>query len=308
MYRKIMVPLDGSAFAENALPLALGLCMRTGSELRLATVVEGMSALSMEAWEQEGVARATDYLDAVVNRIVDEGFDGDVETSVVVGDAVVMLEKESNVAGVDLVIMASHGHGALTRLWMGSVADGLVRHADVPVLVVRAEEGDPAPPIRKSVGTILIPLDGSELAEDAMRHATEFGEIFGRAYHLTRVVSYPAELATPYLPHTAQMNQEVFDEAMRVAATYLEARAEQMRKRGHRVTTSVAVAAQPAQGILDESTAIGADLIAMSTHGAGGLKRAVLGSTADKVMRGAHVPVLLHRQTEEERRGTPRVA
>lgn len=308
MYRKIMVPLDGSAFAENALPLALGLCMRTGSELRLATVVEGMSALSMEAWEQEGVARANDYLDAVVNRIVDEGFKGDVETSVVVGDAVVMLEKESTFPGVDLVIMASHGHGALTRLWMGSVADGLVRHADVPVLVVRAEEGDPAPPIRKSVGTILIPLDGSELAEDAMRHATEFGEIFGRAYHLTRIVSYPLELATPYLPHTAQMNQEVFDEAMRVAATYLEARAEQMRKRGHRVTTSVAVAAQPAQGILDESTAIGADLIAMSTHGAGGLKRAVLGSTADKVMRGAHVPVLLHRQTEEERRGTPRVA
>lgn len=308
MYRTIMVPLDGSDFAEKALPMAVGLCLRTGSELRLTTVVEGISALSMEAWEREGVAYANDYLDGVVSRIVADGFDGDVDTSVAVGDAVVTLTEASNAPGVDLVVMASHGHGAFTRLWMGSVADGLVRHADVPVIVVRAEEGGAAPPIRKSIGTILIPLDGSALAEDALLYATEFGELYARAYHLTRVVSYPVELATPYLPHTAQMNEEVFRESMRSAAEYLEAKAEQMRRRGHRVTTSVAVHAQPAQGILEETAATGADLIAMSTHGAGGLRRAVLGSTADKVMRGADVPVLLHRETEEQKKGTPRVA
>lgn len=298
MYRTIMVPLDGSSFAENALPLAVGLSMKTGSELHLATVVEGSTSLSLEGWEEAARANAADYLEDVVGRLVEDGYRGDVTTSVISGDATVMLGSESLKRGADLVVMASHGHGALTRMWMGSVADGFVRHATIPVIVVRAEEGEPAPPILKSLGTILIPLDGSDLAEDALRYATDFGELFGRAYHLTRVVSYPLELATPYLPHTAQLNEEVFAESRRAAAEYLESRADRMRARGHRVTTSVAVAVQAAQGILDEAAAVGADMLAMSTHGNGGLRRAVLGSTADKVMRGADVPVLLHRYTE----------
>lgn len=308
MYRKLLVPLDGSAFAEQALPMALGLGARTGAEVCLHTVVEGISALAMEDWEQRGLEWARSYLDEVVDRAVGDGFAGDLKTSVAVGDATASLEERVREGDIDLVVMASHGHGGLTRLWMGSVADGLVRHVDVPVIVVRAEEGEPVPPVRRSVGTILVPLDGSELAEDALRFATDFGELFGRAYHLTRVVSYPRTLATPYLPHTTEMNEEIFRAAMATAAEYLEAHAERMRRRGHRVTTSVSVALQPAQGILDEAKAVGADMIAMSTHGLGGVRRTVLGSTADKVMRGAEIPVLLHREDGSDDHAAPQVA
>ena len=71
-----------------------------------------------------------------------------------------------------------------------------------------------------------------------------------------------------------------------------------MRRRGLRVTTSVAVDAQAGHGVLSEAEAVGADMVAMATHGRTGLSRAILGSAADKVLRGLHVPLLLHRPTD----------
>jgi nucleotide-binding universal stress UspA family protein len=143
--------------------------------------------------------------------------------------------------------------------------------------------------------TLLIPLDGSELSEGALRHAIEFGELFDSAYHLTRIVSYPIDVSSPYLPQTAVMSQQVMDEAKVGAAEYLEAHAKNMRRRGLRVTTSVAIDAQPGNGILSETKAVGSEMIAMATHGRTGLGRAILGSAADKVLRGTHAPVLLYR-------------
>lgn len=163
-------------------------------------------------------------------------------------------------------------------------------------MVVRPEEGDhPALDTAVAFDSLLVPLDGSELSESALAHATEFGELFESAYHLTRVVAYPVDLASPYLPHTAQMNQAVLEEAKERAAEYLEGHAERMRKRGLRVTTSVTVDAQAGHGILLEAEAVDADAVAMSTHGRKGLSRALIGSTADKVLRGTHRPLLLYR-------------
>ena len=212
------------------------------------------------------------------------------------GHVVDMLQKEVTAKNVDLVVIASHGRGAISRFWLGSVADRFVRQADRPILLVRPDEENlPALDGDVSVDNLLVPLDGSELSESALTHATEFGELFGSAYHLTRVVAYPMELESPYLPHTAQMNQQVLDEAKDRAAEYLEERAERMRRRGLRVTTSITVDAQAGHGILLEAEAVDADGIAMATHGRKGLSRALLGSTADKVLRGTHLPLLLHR-------------
>ena len=146
-----------------------------------------------------------------------------------------------------------------------------------------------------------MPLDGSELSESALAHATELGELFGSAYHLTRVVAYPLDIASPYLPATVQLNQNILAEAKATAAEYLEGHADRMRRRGLRVTTSVAVDAQAGNGILVEAEAVGCDLIAMATHGRTGVGRLVLGSAADKVLRGTHVPLLLHRPPPKAR-------
>jgi len=205
---------------------------------------------------------------------------------------------------IDLVVMATHGRGALSRAWLGSVADALMREAETPVLFVRPSEGEAPPPEpAEDFGTLLVPLDGSELSESALAHAAEFGELFGSAYHLTRVVAYPLEIASPYLPHTIQMNAEILDEAKTHAAEYLEEHAEQMRRRGLRVTVSVAVDPQAAHGVLTEADEVGADLIAMATHGRGGVSRVVMGSAADKVLRGTHLPVLLYRPSKNPSQG-----
>jgi nucleotide-binding universal stress UspA family protein len=111
------------------------------------------------------------------------------------------------------------------------------------------------------------------------------------------MVAYPHDLASPYVPHTTQMNQSILREATKSAEEYLEVRAERMRHRGLQVTTSVTVDAQAGHGILVEAESTECDAIAMATHGRTGVSRAILGSSADKVLRGTHLPLLLYRPT-----------
>jgi nucleotide-binding universal stress UspA family protein len=300
MYKQILVPLDGSAFAETALPLALELSRRTGADVRLAIVLEGVTSFSYEGWEAATVEWSNQYLEDVLARIKGHA-GGEVSHRVLSGHIVEMLQGEADDINADLVVMASHGRGALSRAWLGSVADGFVRQTNLPVILVRPpDDAEPVTTFEHAFETMLVPLDGSELSERALSHVSDFGELFGSAYHLTRVVSYPTDIASPYLPHTAQLNQQILDDARQGAAEYLEAHAENMRRKGLRVTTSVAVDAQAGHGILAEAEAVGADMVAMSTHGRTGLGRALLGSAADKVLRGIHTPLMLYRSADGE--------
>ncbi len=236
MYKEILVPLDGSGFAESALPLALALSKKTKASIHLVTVVEPLPAFAYEQWESAARDWSAEYIENVAER-VRAGADAEVTTGVHSGHVVETLMAEVEARSADVVVMATHGRGALSRAWLGSVADGFMRRAEVPVIFVRPEEGEPPPAeAAADLGTILVPLDGSELSESALAHATELGELFGSAYHLTRVVAYPVDIASPYLPTTVQMNQEILTRAKDGAAEYLEAHADRMRRRGLRVT------------------------------------------------------------------------
>lgn len=295
MYKQILVPLDGSTFAEAALPLALGLSQRTRAGIHLVSVVEPIPAFAYEEWEAAAREWSENYMENVAERIRGES-GGEVSTGLRSGHVVETLLTEAGVNHADLIVMATHGRGALSRAWLGSVADAVMRQAKMPVLFVRPSEGPvPATGAASGMETILVPLDGSDLSEEALEHATELGELFGSAYHLTRVVANFIDIASPYLPYTVQMNQNLLVDAKASAAAYLEERADRMRRRGLRVTTSVAIDGQAGHGILSEAEAVGCDLIAMATHGRTGMGRLVLGSAADKVLRGTHLPLLLYR-------------
>lgn len=295
MYEKILVPLDGSTFAESALPLALTLSRKTDADVHLVTVLEPVTSFAYEGWESAAVDWTHKYLEGVTTRIADQS-GGTVTTAVVTGHTVERLQEEARNEKADVIVMASHGRGTLSRVWLGSVADGFVRQADRPVILVRPSEEAEAPQnFDYEFETLLVPLDGSELSESALQHAIDFGELFDSAYHLTRVVSYPFDISSPYLPHTAQLNQKIVEDAKTGSAEYLEAHAERLRRRGFGVTTSVAVDSQPGHGVLSEAEAVGSDVIAMATHARKGLSRVVLGSAADKVLRGTHSPLLLFR-------------
>lgn len=302
MPRKILVPLDGSRFAEAALPLALTLCRRAEAPLHLVTVREPLPSFAQDGREEEATAWAEEYLEDVVARIGDAA-GGPVHTSLKAGTVVEELRAEAREEEADLVVMATHGRGVLSRAWLGSVADGFVRQARRPVLLVRPDHhriedfAAEAPHLR----SILVPLDGSEAAEEALEEAEELGRLFDARYHLVRVSTRPLSDARPYLPHT-HPPAGVGDAESRddEATRYVEEVAERMRARGLEVETQVLPGVQPGHAILEAAAEAGSDLIAMATHGRKGLTRALLGSTADKVLRGTQVPVLLHRRGERE--------
>ncbi len=294
MYKQILVPLDGSTFAEAALPLAVALSQKTGAAIHLVSVLEPIPAFDYDEWEAAAREGSEAYLEKVAERIRGQ-VDGEVSTGLRSGHVVETLLTEAGATHADLVVMATHGRGALSRAWLGSVADAIMRQAKTPVLFVRPSEAPQVAAATAALETILVPLDGSDISEQALEHATELGELFGSAYHLTRVVANFIDIASPYLPYTVQMNQDILVQAKASAAEYLEERADRMRRRGLRVTTSVTVDAQAGHGILSEAEAVGCDLIAMATHGRSGMGRLVLGSAADKVLRGTHVPLLLYR-------------
>ena len=297
MYRQIMVPLDGSRFAESVVPIALSLSRRTGAPVHFVTVQEPIPSFAYDEWETAASEWSEEYLRSAVERFGSKG-GGEVTSHLLSGQVVESLEEEARARSVDLVVMATHGRGAFSRAWLGSVTDAFLHHTDRPVLLVRPEEDAEAPvPEDVSVVRILVPLDGTDISESALEHAVELGTLFGAAYHLVRVVPYPMQFTSPYLPHTMQMNQQFVTDAKKVADEYLDAHAQRLSDRDLSVSCCSVVVPQPGHGILSELEAADCDFVAMATHGRAGLTRAILGSTTDKVIRGTHVPILLHRQS-----------
>jgi nucleotide-binding universal stress UspA family protein len=196
---------------------------------------------------------------------------------------------------IDLIVMTTHGRGGLARFWLGSVADALVHVSRIPVLSLRPSE--PVPPIDHPpvFRHILIPLDGSGLAEQILEPALALGDLTQAAYTLLRVVEPLVVPGYAPLAQPAQLDVQVTHTARAEGQRYLDDLAQCLRASGRQVHTRTLLAAQPAVAILDAARAHGADVIALATHGRSGLARLLIGSVADKVRRGADTPVLLYR-------------
>jgi nucleotide-binding universal stress UspA family protein len=315
MYQNVMVPLDGSPFSEQALPLALDIARTGGATLRLTYVQLPVSSIYSEAplfladeieshvIERER-SRWLDYLEGVAARIRKAAPGVMVVTSVQEGNPAESLQKEAIATGADLVVMTTHARGALARLWLGSVADELLRHLPIPLLLVRPSADAPEITAKVLPKLILIPLDGTPLAEQMIRPAVELGKLAHAGFTLLRIVK-PVLALSPPPPGGTSMGQmasemverlqSVQDELRKEALAYLEKVAAPLREQGLHVLTRVAFEEQPALGVLHEAEAEGVGIVALATHGRRGLARLVLGSVADKVVRGAKLPVLLCR-------------
>ena len=296
MLGKVMVPLDGSVFAESALPVARAIVRHGGGSLELVTVHEPIPAFAQDDWEESARDWSEQYLREVTRRLGE--IDIPVEPIVLSGHVAETLEEHasSDEHRADLVVMATHGRGTFSRAWLGSVADHFVRHSPCPVLLVRPEREEKVDVTTEwSCDRILVPVDGTEFSESILGYVMEFGRLLDAAVTLVQVVAYPLEIASPYLPHTVQMNQQVVDDAKEAARKHLERVADQLAEDGVEADVKVLVDTQAGHGILRASEEVDADMIAMATHGRGGMSRAVLGSSADKVIRGTHRPVFVHR-------------
>jgi nucleotide-binding universal stress UspA family protein len=171
---------------------------------------------------------------------------------------------------------------------MGSVTDRFLRASEVPVLVVRTHEraapaAGPFAPTR-----VVVPLDGSDLAEAALPYATELASAFGASVYLLRGVTHVGALAAT---HRSFNPKRLKSERMN-GADYLAERADAVRGAGVAVEVEVLTESALAEAITARA---GDGLIVLTTNGHGGLDRAVFGSVADKVVRGATCPVLVIR-------------
>jgi nucleotide-binding universal stress UspA family protein len=312
--RSILVPLDGSPFSEHALPAAVGVARRTGATLELVRVHEPLvpvvpgqlaavpitpvaSASAFDPRLEENHRRADEsYLQSTAARVTAEsGLNARIKLlDGLPGEALAARVTER---GADLIVMTTHGRSGLNRLWLGSVAEGLVRHVTVPVLLVKPGERKPdasARPFRR----VLIPLDGSPLSESVMEPAIEVAGADEVKYTIVRVSEPVASPSVAGFGVAAVAREEAEQMEHQINA-YLDSVAERLRARGLDVERRPLLHVHAASAILHAAAEIGADLIAMATHGRGGLRRLLLGSVADKVLRGADTTVLLYRPDGE---------
>ncbi len=316
MYRRILVPLDGSRFGEHALPTAIAFARRLGAELNLATVAlpaspevdspdRGVSR--GEDARDRGLARATSYLDGVTDRIRATGFEGTISPEVIsAGNTAHSLVRHMLDVRADLVVMTTHGRGPIQRAWLGSTADGVIRRSPVPVLLLRPEEeGEERAadaPLDLGVGhtpyrRVLVPLDGSRAAEEVLSIMPALAED-DAAFTLLKVVAPFIPGGSPYLPHVVRetRDEEVVESAARA---YLDEVAARFDLGGRSVEALTRLQGQAGMAILEVARDEAIDLIAISTTGRGGVARMLLGSVADKVIRGSPCPVLVYRKPEE---------
>lgn len=300
MYRKILVPLDGSAFAEFALPSAMTLARALPAGLDLVTVQNPVPTFAFGEWDIDPEEWRQDYLQDVARRVASaSGIEPG--TRIRVGAVDRELVDDVEESDVDLVVLATHGRGPVSRFWLGSVADAMVRHSPRPVLLVRPEDDrEPDLADRELFDDILVTLDGSKEAEAILDHVVALAEIADAKLRLLRVVHFPAELVSAYPPHTFEMNEEMVEAGERRARRYLEGVAEELSGRGAKVEIGIRVDSHPAQGIVHEVEETAPDLLAMTTHGRGGISRTVLGSVTDKVIRAVHTPLFVVRPDTEE--------
>jgi nucleotide-binding universal stress UspA family protein len=276
MLKRILIPLDGSALAEAALPAARAVARLTGASVMVMQAVE-----APETGEDGAAPGAAAYLAAVAGRLADDGVI--VCTHVATGPAALAIIEAAGEA--DLTVMATHGRGGVGRWALGSVADQVMQGAPSPVLLVRAEQAQPL--ASGYPRHVLVPLDGSELAEHALPMAMLLADRAGAEVILTHIV-------TPLDDLLGDAGENLLALASERARAYLHEVSQRLVQPGVTLHTDVHVGSA-VEGILTAAEARRADLIVMSTHGRGGLGRWVYGSVADHIARAASVPVLLVR-------------
>jgi nucleotide-binding universal stress UspA family protein len=278
MFERILVPLDGSETAEAALAYV---ALLPSEQVRLLAVESDQADLSAVCTAAHD-CRA--YLEAVAAPPREQG--RDVDTLVAFGNPAEQILALA--AAADLVVLGSHGHGGVKRFVLGSVADEVARHAPVPVMVVR---GGAVLPPAVQLTRIVVPLDGSDLAEQAVPVAAAVAADLGVPVHLMRVLDVDALRATVQAGiHAAAAYLRSQEEIQRYAEEYLAEQVQQLRNRDLTATAEVLIGS-PAVTLLDAIRPD--DLVVMTTHGRGGVRRWLLGSVADKLVRAAAAPVLL---------------
>ncbi len=303
MYPSLLVPLDGSSFSEDAMPLARLLARNLEAEVHLVHVIRPAPDADLKMpqddldWTQKVREGAEVYLEEEAEALREEGVT--VSTAILEGRVVAALGEYLEEHRIPLVVMTTHGAGGLKRWWLGSVADGLLRRGGADILLARPwDETEERPEGEPRFSRIVVPLDGSVEGEAALPPARALARTFEAEGTLLRVVPAPVELTSIYGMAGVRMEGEGHRTRKAEAQEYLDEVAS--REAEDAWSAQVVEDRGAAEGVIKAARALDADLMVLSTHGRGGLARVVLGSVADKIVRGTTRPVLVVRPDDSE--------
>ena len=301
MFRRILVPLDGSGRAEQAIRVATRMAHSTSGSIVLLRVVDtsmehhpsapGKPSLLQSAGAVE-TRQAESYLGAVAQSDRFRGIA--VQTRVVRGLVAPSILTDATEEGADIIVICSHGYSGITRWMLGSVAEKVAHYANVPVLILRESGPMPEPVSETGQLQVFIPLDGSAFAEAALAPAAQ----------LATALTTP-EKVTLHLTHIVRPGTEQTHEAQQ----YLKSTIELFRARTEQpfaLTSSVVTNKDVANTIInvaehtDEEVGIasGSRVIAMTTYGQGGQARWATGSIAGRILNATKLPLLIVRPNE----------
>ncbi|HEX6534981.1 MAG TPA: universal stress protein [Gemmatimonadaceae bacterium] len=309
MFRSLLVPLDGSSAAEAALHGAAEIARRSRATLHLVRVhrpVRRAEITELALYSDRLFADEVNYLRGVAARLESRW---GISVSVAVEDEPVApaIAARATAVGADLIVMTTHGRTGFRRAWIGSVADDVVRHAAVPVLLSRVspEEGA-SEPAEQLFRDILVPLDGTAAPESIVPAALALGALADACITLLRVVEpamVPAGASSMLLadggPSPAQaMDLDPARHESEAARRYLDDAVTRLLPRDGsvRARSVVVVHEDPAEGVLEHLRGSSHDLIAMTTR-ARPFSRMIIGGMADALLRGTRLPILLRKSS-----------
>jgi nucleotide-binding universal stress UspA family protein len=292
MYTRMLISLDGSEIAEKVLPYARALAKNFKIPVELLGVIEishytaGERARYLDTFIDNAIRRNQEYLKGVAKTFPS----GSVETTVEGGvPAEIIITKAAEHKGT-LVVMATHGRSGLKRWLLGSVAEKVLRGASNPVLLIRAIEesqtdGEVTP------NRIIVPLDGSELAEGVVPTVVELAKALKLKIILLR--TYRTSAIVHAYKNNRHDSSDTDAESQREATSYLDGWVVRLKSDEFTDVVPVVSEGEAADTIIELAKAAPNSFIAMCTHGRSGVKRWLLGSVTEKVIRHADDPVLV---------------
>ncbi|MDQ7820076.1 MAG: universal stress protein [Armatimonadota bacterium] len=296
MFTRLLVPLDGSRLAESALPAAAELAVRLQAPVVLLHVLESGPPPTVHGDRHvrtEAEARA--YLDGAVEWMGRRGVTARGVVCPESGGVAATIARQAEAAGVDLIVLTSHGRGGVRGLLYGRVAEQVLQRGRTPVLLLPpSERGRDAP---FTCQRILVPLDGSEAAETAVEPGIRIAAACGADLLLVWVVPTVDTISDERAPAARLMPTAaaaLLDVEAREAAAYLEGVAARVRAAGIAARAAVE-RGEPVQVLLETAARERADLIVMATHGRSGVSALWAGSVASRVIGAGRRPVLLIR-------------
>lgn len=321
MFQKILVPVDGSQRAEQALAVAARMARATSGTVVLLRVVTASIDFSwyainsptlMETTLRAEMEKAQEYLTKLAASSLLNGVQ--VVTEVIAGEPANTILAVAHTHGADLLVICSHGDTGFKRWMLGSVAQKIARHSSIPVLVLRESTGNlnnEHPEGTRSV-RVMVALDGSPLAEASIAPAAYLSAALSAplagALHLMHIVQLPTGSAYDGLQDLFEIEQQkaIMQAKADIAATAQQVQEGELKKLHLSVTSSCLVAPDVAETLIETaelgeqsegsmSRGNGCDIIAMATHGRSGLQRWVMGSVTERILNATRLPLLIVR-------------